>query len=227
MTTKGQKATITQAETQEETLQLESLETGDTGVKQADSTQGQNLTSVQVQNMEENEVQNAEDTSDMQVQVTNTDSQVNEEQQDPDIPEDQTSRASQDDNYQTAIDDDKQDDTIQFGNPVTQPFLSRSIRVPITEVGCLSTQMLQDYLQAYLPSTHADAYSQIQGMAQQLDVYLSKYQAQYINYMTSDSEFVAFINYSIQLALDLTTYPSIWTVLSILLATQDVKASYV
>ena len=100
---------------------------------------------------------------------------MDEEQQDQDIPEDQTSRTSQDDNYRTAIDDDEQDDTIQFGNPVTQP--SRSVRVPITELGCLSfTQMLQEYLRAYPPPLHADAYSQIQQMAQCLDVYLSKYQ---------------------------------------------------
>ena len=63
-------------------------------------------------------------------------------------------------------------------------------------------------------------------MAQWLDVYLSKYPAQYINCMTSDSEFVAFVNHAIQLALDLTTYPNIWVVLSILLETQDVSASY-
>ena len=135
----------------------------------------------------------------------------------------------QDNNCQTAIDDDEQDNTIQFGNPVTQPFLSRSVRVPITEVGCLSfTEMLQDYLQAYLPPSHADAYSQIQQMAQWLDVYLSKYPAQYINCMTSDSEFVAFTNHAIQLALDLTRsiYPNIWAVLLILLETQDVNASY-
>ena len=81
---------------------------------------------------------------------------------------------------------------IQFSNLATQPFLSRSVRVPITEVGCLSfTQMLQDYLPAYLPPSHADAYSQIQQRAQWLDVYLSKYPAQYINCMTSDSEFMA------------------------------------
>ena len=66
-TTKGQKATITQAETQEVTLQPKSLETEDTGMKQADATQGQDPTSVQSQNMEENEVQDAEDTNDMQV----------------------------------------------------------------------------------------------------------------------------------------------------------------
>ena len=100
----------------------------------------------------------------------------------------------QEDNYHTAIDDDEQDDTIQFGNPVTQPFPSRSIGVPITEVGYLSfIQMLQDYLHAYPPPSQAGAYSQIQGMAQWLDKYLSKYPAQYINCMTSYSEFIAFL----------------------------------
>ena len=87
--------------------------------------------------------------------------------------------------------------------------------------------MLQDYLQAYLPPSQADAYLQIQGMAQWSDVYLSKYLAQYIKFMTSDSEFVAFLNHAIQLTLDLTTYPNIWAVLLILLVTQDVNMSYV
>ena len=64
-------------------------------------------------------------------------------------------------------------------------------------------------------------------MAQWLDVYLSKYPAQYINCITSDSEFIAFINHTIQLVLDLTVYPNIWAVLSILLETQDVNTSYV
>ena len=86
--------------------------------------------------------------------------------------------------------------------------------------------MLQDYLRAYPPPTHATSYLQIQQMAQWLDVYLSKYPAQYINCMTSDSEFIAFINHAIQLALDLMVYPNIWAVLSILLETQDVNASY-
>ena len=87
--------------------------------------------------------------------------------------------------------------------------------------------MLQEYLRAYPPPSHADAYLQIQQMAQWLDVYLSKYPAQYINCMTSDSEFIPFINHSIQLVLDLTVYPNIWAVLSILLETQDVNTSYV
>ena len=45
--------------------------------------------------------------------------------------------------------------------------------------------------------------------------------------MTSDSEFIPFINHAIQLALDLTTYPNILAVLLILLETQDANASYV
>ena len=84
---------------QEETLQLESLETEDTGMKQVDPTPDQNSESLQAQNMEENEVPDAEDTSDMQVQDDDTDSQVNGEQPDPDIPDDQTLRALQEDNY--------------------------------------------------------------------------------------------------------------------------------
>ena len=85
------------------------------------------------------------------------------------------SKASQDDNYHTAFDDDDDfDDTVQFGNPVTQPFLSRSVRVPTTEVGCLSfKQMFQNYLHEYPPPPQADAYLQIQEMAQRLDMYLN------------------------------------------------------
>ena len=224
----GQQVRITPAETQEETLQLESLEIQDTSIEQVNPMQNQDSKSLQAQNIGETEEPDAQDTSDTQIQDDGTDSQLNGEERDPDIPDDQTSKALQDNNYHTAINDDEQDDTIQFGNPVVQPFLSRSIRVPITEVGCLSfTQMLQDYLHAYPLPSQADAYSQIQRMAQQLDIYLSKYPAQYINCMTSDSEFVAFINHAIQLALDLTTYPNIWAVLLILWETQDVITSYV
>ena len=109
-------------------------------------------------------------------------------QEDPMMQDDQMSKASQDDNYHTAIRDDDLGDTVQFGNPVTQPFLSRSVRVPTTEVGCLSfTQMFQYYLHEYPPPLQADAYLQIQEIAQRLDVYLNRYPVQYINCMTSNS----------------------------------------
>ena len=51
------------------------------------------------------------------------------------------------------------------------------------------------------PPSQADTYLQIQEMAQRLDVYLYKYPAQYNNCMTSDSEFVVFVNHAIQLTL--------------------------
>ena len=221
-------AGIIPAETQEETLQLESLETQDTSNKQVHTIQDQDSKPLQAQNIGKIKVIEAQDTIDTQIQDDGTDSQHNDEEPDLDIPDDQTSKASQEDNYCTGIDDDEQDDTIQFGNPITQPFLSRNIRVPTTEVDCLSfIQMLQDYLHAYLPPSQVDAYSPIHRMAQWLDMYLNRYPAQYINCMTSDSEFVAFVNHAIQLALDLTTYSNIWAVLLILLETQHVNTSYV
>ena len=70
---KGQKPVVTQAGLQEETLQLESPETENIGMKQADPTD------VQAQDITENEVPDADDTSVQQAQVANTDSQVDEE----------------------------------------------------------------------------------------------------------------------------------------------------
>ena len=82
-------------------------------------------------------------------------------------------------------------------------------------------------MQEYPLLSQTDAFLEIQEMAQRLDVYLKRYPAQYINCMSSDSEFVAFVNHAIQLALDLMAYPTIWAVLSILLETQDVTVSHV
>ena len=95
----AQKARITPAETQEETLQLESLETEDTSIKQVNPMHDPDSKSLQAQNIGQNVVPGAQDTSDMQVQDDGTDSQINGKQPDPDIPDDQTSRASQEDNY--------------------------------------------------------------------------------------------------------------------------------
>ena len=95
----GQKARITPAEMQEETLQLESLEIEDTSMKQVDPTPGKVSESLQAQNREENEVTDAKDISNMQVQDDDAESQVSDEQPDQDIPDDQTSTASQQHSY--------------------------------------------------------------------------------------------------------------------------------
>ena len=225
-------AGTTQADTQEETLQLESSDIEDTGIKKVDTQEDQNTGPTEVQNKGDADERAVPDLIGSQIEEDDTtpendgDDYISNDQ-DPAMQDNQTSKAFQDDNYHTAIGDDL-DDTVQFGNPVTQPFLSRSVRVPTTEVGCLSfTQMFQDYSQEYPSPSQADAFLQIQEMVQKLDVYLNRYPVQYINYITSDSKFVAFVNHAIQFALYLTAYPNIWAVLSILLETQDVNTSYV
>ena len=202
-------ARITQADTQGETLQPESLEKEDTSIKQVYTLGHQNAGPTQAQNTGDIDETTAQDIIGSQIQDDGTNPKINDdeyisEDQDPVIPDDQTSKASQDDNYCTAIDDDDLDDTVQFGN-----------------------KCFKIILHAYPPPSQADAHSQIQEMAQRLDMYLNRYPAQYINCMTSDTEFVAFGNHAIQLALVLTAYPNISAVLLILLETQDVNTSYV
>ena len=208
-------AGTTQADTEEETLQLESSEIEDTSIKKVDTQEDQITGPTAVQNTGDADERAVPDLIECQTEENGTIPENNGEDyissdQYPVMQDDQTSKASQDDNYCTAIGDDDLDNT------VTKPFLSRSARVPTTEVGCLSfAQMFQDYLHEYPLPSQADAFLQIQEMAQRLDLYLNRYFAQYINCMTFDSEFVAFVNHAIQLALYLTAYP------------QDVKTSYV
>ena len=160
-------AGTTQSDTQEETLQLESSEIEDTSVKKVDTQEDQITEPTEVQNIGDTDERAVLDLIDSQMEEDGTTPENNgndyiSDDQDPMMQDDQTSKASQDDNYHTAIGDDNLDDTVQFGNPVTQPFLSKSVRVPIIEVGCLSfTQMFQDYLHEYPPLSQAAAFSQI------------------------------------------------------------------
>ena len=81
----GLQARIIPAETQEETLQPESLETQDTGVKQVHTIQDQDSKPLQAQNIGEIEIPDAQDTSDIQIQDDGTDSQNNDKERDPDM----------------------------------------------------------------------------------------------------------------------------------------------
>ena len=151
-------AGMTQADAQEETLQLESSETEDTGIKKVDIPRDQNTGPTEVQNTSHTDERAVSDLNGGQIEDNGTtpdndrdDYISNDQDIDTLVQDDQMSRASQDDNYCTAIDNDDLNGTVQFGNPVMQPFLSRSVRVAMTEVGCLSfTQMFQEYLQETL-----------------------------------------------------------------------------
>ena len=60
-----------------------------------------------------------------------------------------------------------------------------------------------------------------------LDKYLYDHPKQHTHCMSSDNEYVTLIQYAICLHIDLTTFPTLWAVLSILLETQDGKCEYV
>ena len=134
-------AGIEQANTQEETLQPKSSEIEDTCFKKVDTQEDQNTGPIEIQNTGDVDERAAPHSIDSQKEEDGTtpDNNCDDyilDDQNPAMQDDQMSKASQDDNYHTTIDDDDDDDdlddTVQFGNPVTQPFLSRSIRVPTT-----------------------------------------------------------------------------------------------
>ena len=60
-----------------------------------------------------------------------------------------------------------------------------------------------------------------------LDKYLYDNLKQHTHCMSSDNEYVILLKYVIHLNIDLSTFPTLWTVLSILLDTQDGKLEHV
>ena len=60
-----------------------------------------------------------------------------------------------------------------------------------------------------------------------LDKYLCEHPNQHTHCMSSDNEYVTLLQYTILLHIDLTMFPTLWAVLSILLETQDGKREYV
>ena len=60
-----------------------------------------------------------------------------------------------------------------------------------------------------------------------LDKYLHDNPTQHTHCMSSDNEYVILLKYAILLNIDLTAFPIVWAVLSILLDTQDDKCEYV
>ena len=95
-------------------------------------------------------------------------------------------------------------------------------------VGCIFvTRHLQQFLEGYLPPSNKQAFLDIYHMLSLLDKYLYDNPKQYTHCMSSDNEYVALLKYAICLNIDLTTFPTVWAVLSILLDTQDSNLEYV
>ena len=60
-----------------------------------------------------------------------------------------------------------------------------------------------------------------------LDKYLHDNPTQYTHCMSLDNKYIILLKYAIHLNIDLTAFPTLWAVLSILLDTQDGKCEYV
>ena len=100
--------------------------------------------------------------------------------------------------------------------------------MPTEKVGCiLVTSHLKQFLEDYPPSSDKQAFLDIYHMLSLLDKYLYDNPKQHTHCMSSDNEYVTLLKYAICLNIDLTTFPTLWAVLSILLDTQDGKCEYV
>ena len=80
---------------------------------------------------------------------------------------------------------------------------------------------LQHFLEGYLPPSDKQAFLDVYHMLSLLDKYLYDNPKQHIHCMSLNTKCVALLKYAIHLNIDISTFPSVWAVLSILLDTQD------
>ena len=110
----------------------------------------------------------------------------------------------------------------------TLPTSTNEVRMPTKKVGCiLVTSHLKQFLEDYPSSSEKQVFLDIYHMLSLLDKYLYDYLKQHTHCMSSDNEYVTLLQYAIHLHIDLTMFPTLWAVLSILLKTQDGKCEYV
>ena len=108
------------------------------------------------------------------------------------------------------------------------PTSTNEVRMPTEKVGCiLVTSHLKQFLEDYPSSSEKQVFLDIYHMLSLLDKYLYDHLKKHTHCMSSDNEYVTLIQYAIHLHIDLTTFPTLWAVFSILLETQDGKRKYV
>ena len=99
--------------------------------------------------------------------------------------------------------------------------------MPTEKVGCILVTSHSKQFLDYPLSSDKQALLDIYHMLSLLDKYLYNNPKQHTHYMSSDNEYVTLLKYAICLNIDLTMFPTLWAVLSILLDTQDVKHAHV
>ena len=133
------------------------------------------------------------------------------------------------DNYDhTAIDTIADGTSIQLEKPITELFLADDVTIPNEKVGCIFvTRYLQQFLEGYPPLSDKQAFLDIYHMLSLLNKYLYDNPKQHTHYMSLDNEYVALLKYAICLNIDISTFPTVWAALSILLDTQDSNLEYI
>ena len=100
--------------------------------------------------------------------------------------------------------------------------------MPTEKVGCiLVTSHSKQFLENYPSSSEKQAFLDVYHMLSLLDKYLYNHPKQHTHCMSSDNEYVTLSQHAISLHIDLTMFPTLWAVLSILPNTQDCKHEYV
>ena len=128
----------------------------------------------------------------------------------------------------TAIDIIADGTTIQLEKPVTELFPTDDVMIPNEKVGCIFVTIhLQQFLEEYPPPSDTQAFLDIYHMLSLLDKYLYDKRKQHTYCMSSDNDYVALLKYAIHLNIDISMFPTVWAILSILLDTQDGNPEYV
>ena len=132
------------------------------------------------------------------------------------------------DGKHTVEDTTEETTTVQSQLSHISPTSMDKISMPTEKVGCiLVTSHLKQFLKDYPPSSDKQAFLDIYNMLSLLDQYLYDNPKHHTHCMSSDNECVILLRYAISLNIDLTMFPTLWAVLSILLKTQDVTCEHV
>ena len=127
-----------------------------------------------------------------------------------------------DDDDHTANDSVAEGTSLQPEQLLTAFLPTDDVTIPTEKVGCIFvTSHLQQFLEEYLPPSDKQAFLDVYHMLSLLDKYLYNNPKQYTHCMSPNNEYVALLKYAICLNVDLSMFPTLWAVLSILLDTQD------
>ena len=140
----------------------------------------------------------------------------------------QDADAHQDEDEHAAEDVERELTPIHSDQLLTVLLPTDEVIIPTKKVGCiLVTSHLHQFLEDYPPSSDKQAFLDVYHTLSLLDKYLYDNPKQHTHCMSSDNEYVILLNYAICLNIDLSTFPTLWAVHSILLDTQNGKCEYI